>query len=183
MTTRTLLLLLGAGLSAALLLAGCSPASAPEPTSTTASTVEDSGSSARMHIHDSWVKATDSDMTAVFGELHNESDHDVTVESVSVSIPAMVQQHETVIQSDGSSTMQELAGGIVIPAGQSVSLAPGGTHIMLMDLTAPILPGDEITVDLALSDGSTFTFTAVAKEYTGAQETYAPEGTDGGHQH
>jgi copper(I)-binding protein len=51
-------------------------------------------------------------------------------------------------------------------------LAPGGDHIMIMDLTAPIRPGDQVEVTLALSDGSTIPFTALAKETTGGEENY-----------
>ena len=47
---------------------------------------------------------------------------------------------------------------------------------MLMNLTKPVKPGDEVAVTLTFADGRTTQFTAVGKPFTGAQESYAPEG-------
>ena len=44
---------------------------------------------------------------------------------------------------------------IHLPPDQTVSLEPGGLHIMLFDLTAPIAPGDRIPITLTFDDGST----------------------------
>ena len=68
--------------------------------------------------------------------------------------------------------MQPKEGGIPIPAGGSATLEPGGDHIMLMDVTEPIKPGDVVELELELSDGSTITMTATAKEFSGADEDY-----------
>jgi copper(I)-binding protein len=45
-------------------------------------------------------------------------------------------------------TMRPVKDGLPIPAGKSVSLAPGGYHLMLMDLKAPLKKGDKIPVTL-----------------------------------
>lgn len=44
--------------------------------------------------------------------------------------------------------MREQKDGIALPAGKSVALAPGGYHIMLMDLNKPLVAGQTITVEL-----------------------------------
>ena len=44
--------------------------------------------------------------------------------------------------------MRELADGLPLPAGQAVALAPGGYHIMLMDLKQPLVAGQVIPVQL-----------------------------------
>ena len=85
----------------------------------------------------------------------------------------MVELHE-VVMKDGEMVMQPKEGGIPIPAGGSATLEPGGDHIMLMDVTEPIEPGDVVELDLELSDGSTLTMTAIAKEFSGADEDYSP---------
>jgi periplasmic copper chaperone A len=68
---------------------------------------------------------------------------------VSASSPAAgkVEIHEMTMQ-DGVMKMRELAGGFPIEAGKSASLAPHGTHLMLMDLKAPLKEGDKVPVTL-----------------------------------
>ncbi len=61
-------------------------------------------------------------------------------------------------------------------------LAPGGDHIMILDLASPIRAGDQVEVTLSLSDGSTTSFMALAKATTGGEENYEP-GAAGGTGH
>ncbi len=44
--------------------------------------------------------------------------------------------------------MRELPDGVPLPAGQPVALAPGGLHIMLVDLKQPLVAGQMIPVQL-----------------------------------
>ncbi|BBI71429.2 hypothetical protein HAALTHF_12940n [Vreelandella aquamarina] len=44
--------------------------------------------------------------------------------------------------------MAPLPGGIELPAGESVTLAPGGLHLMLMELGSPIVEGEPVPVTL-----------------------------------
>lgn len=98
--------------------------------------------------------------------------------TVDSSIAGMVQIHEMVpvseagsdstmgmgsdssmaMGSDGSTdsstaeeamVMQEVKGGLAIPAGGTVELAPGGYHVMLMELAEPLKEGT--TFDLTLT--------------------------------
>ena len=154
-------------LAVTLALTGC--AGSPGSTAATAGA---STAVADVTITDPWVKAADSGMSAAFGTLENAGTGDVTVMSVQSAASAIVQLHETVANAAGEMVMQQKKGGLVIPAGGSLELAPGGNHIMLMGLTSPLRAGDEATFTLTLSDGSTVDFTAVAKDYTGANETY-----------
>jgi len=68
---------------------------------------------------------------------------------VSVSTPAagMSQIHEMKMDGDVMK-MNELPDGLVVPAGQTVKLEPGGYHLMLMKLTGPLVEGQTITVTL-----------------------------------
>ena len=59
-----------------------------------------------------------------------------------------VEVHEMAM-NNGVMTMREVKGGLSIPPGQSVTLAPGGYHIMLMELKAPLKKGDKVPVTLA----------------------------------
>lgn len=44
--------------------------------------------------------------------------------------------------------MREMGDGLPLPAGQPVVLAPGGYHIMLVNLTRPLRAGESIPVQL-----------------------------------
>jgi copper(I)-binding protein len=68
---------------------------------------------------------------------------------LSVSSPAAekVQVHEMSMDG-GVMKMRELIGGLPIDAGKTVSLAPGGYHLMMMGLKAPFKAGDKVPVTL-----------------------------------
>lgn len=143
-----------------LALAGCT---ADEPTTAPAITVEDA-----------WVKAADAgEMTALFGEIHNPSDADVTLVSAASEASSELQLHETGMGSDGSMTMSEVDGGLPIAAGETRSLEPGGDHVMFMGLDASLIPGEEVTVSLTFDDGSVIDVTAPIKDASGAEEEYS----------
>jgi copper(I)-binding protein len=48
----------------------------------------------------------------------------------------------------GVMRMRELPGGLDLPAGQSVTLQPGGNHIMLTNLNAPLKQGQTVPLHL-----------------------------------
>jgi copper(I)-binding protein len=123
-------------------------------------------------IDDAWVKAADSGMSAAFGEIENTGDAAITVVAVTSPASTALELHETVADASGAMVMQQKEGGFTIPAGGALTLEPGGNHIMLMDLVDPLRAGDEVTFTLTFSDDSTFAFTAPAKDYSGANESY-----------
>jgi hypothetical protein len=68
---------------------------------------------------------------------------------VSASSPAAgkVEIHEMSMQ-DNVMKMRELPNGLLIDSGKTVSLAPGGYHLMLLGLKAPLKKGDKVSVTL-----------------------------------
>ncbi len=131
----------------------------------------------QLSITDPWAKAADSGMTAAFGTLVNDSDTDITITEASSDVSRM-ELHEMAMNDDGEMVMRPKEGGFVVPAHGSTELAPGGEHIMFMDLTSPLEPGAEVSVTLTTADGATFTFDAPVRTFTGAEEDY--EGGDEG---
>src|SRR5687768_16779023 len=53
----------------------------------------------------------------------------------------LVQIHESRIES-GMMMMGELREGLPLPAGETVTLKPGGNHLMLMGVKQPLVAGD-----------------------------------------
>jgi copper(I)-binding protein len=60
--------------------------------------------------------------------------------------------------------MQEMTDGLPLPAGETVSLAPGGYHIMLLDLVEPLETGDEFEVTLDFENADDVTLTVTVSE-------------------
>lgn len=131
-------------------------------------------------IGDQWVKAAATGMTGVFGTLKNSGTAEMTVVSAASPAAGRVELHE-VVGAPGSTTMRPKDGGLAIPAGGSHVLAPGGDHIMLMDLKKPLQVGSDVEVTLTFADGTTLPFSAQVRDYSGAEENYEPAEHAGGH--
>lgn len=153
-------------------LAGCggSPSDSTAAPSVTPSVT---APAAAVTIRDPWVKAADKGMSAAFGTLVNTSGAAMTVVSATSSVSPMMELHE-IATVDGKMVMRPKQGGFTVPAGGTHELAPGGDHLMMMDLATPVKPGDAVTVKLTLSDGSSIEFTAVGKAFAAGNESYAP---------
>ncbi|PRQ11987.1 hypothetical protein C1Y63_03835 [Corynebacterium sp. 13CS0277] len=174
---------------AALALAGCSNSEtdsekkvetatgveAPAPaTSSVKSTTATAGA---VTLTDGYVKAkpAEKSMTAIFGVLSNDTDTDRTITGFSTSLgQASYEIHEVV---DGQ--MREKTSGVELPAGGSVTLAPGGDHFMIMGYDAPIEAGDAITVTLMFADGTQEAVGSVpVRTIAAGQENYGAGGLE-----
>lgn len=130
-------------------------------------------------IDDQWVKAAKSGMTAGFGVISNPTDKPITIIGArSPRYAGLIQLHE-VAMNDGSMQMMEKDGGITIPAGGSVTLEPGGDHLMFMRIKQPIDAGEMVPVLLITSDGGKLRFKAMGKVFAGANEDYDDMGNGG----
>ena len=56
--------------------------------------------------------------------------------------------------------MRELVGGLLLPAGEPVSLQPGGYHIMLLGLTTPLKLGQTFPMHLTFAISPAIDITA-----------------------
>lgn len=128
-----------------------------------------------LSITDPWVKTIKGGggMSAAFGTLVNSGDTAVTVLKAATPAAPRVELHETV-QEAGKMVMRPKEDGFTIPAKGTLTLEPGGNHIMLMDVKNPVKPGSEVRFTLTLKDGSVMEFTAVGKDFAGANEEYQP---------
>lgn len=159
----------GAGVALALVLSGCAGGTAATP----APSVSAAAAADSVKVVDGWAKASESGMTAAFGEIENTGNEEITLLSVATTASPDVELHETVADASGQMKMQEKKGGFPIAAGGALSLVPGGNHIMLMDLAAPLKAGDELTFTLSFSDGSKKDVSMPIKDYSGANEKYS----------
>jgi len=109
-------------------------------------------------VTDVWARASAGMAKAggIFMTLHNPATHEHTLVSAASDVAATVQLHTHTLV-DGVMQMREVEGGIVVPAGETVMLQPGGYHVMLMGLHAPLKEGDTFPVTLTFDGGQVTT--------------------------
>jgi copper(I)-binding protein len=78
--------------------------------------------------------------------------------AVEAEIAGKIELHETKVEND-IARMIPMLNGIEIPAGGKAELKPGGLHIMLMDLKAPLEAGKTLTLKLKFESGAEVTIT------------------------
>ena len=155
-------------LAAGLALAGCSAddgeAGASPAPSATMGDAGDSGMPAGasaavgdLELTDVWVKESSLDLSAGFGTITNNGGTDDALVGASAPGVPEIQLHETV---DG--VMQQVV-SFPIPAGGSLMLAPGGNHLMFLDLAEPLQVGETIEVTLEFESGGSATVEAPIK--------------------
>ena len=65
----------------------------------------------------------------------------------SAGVAGKVEVHEMAM-NNGVMTMRPLEKGLLIEPGKTVTLAPGGYHLMLLDLKSPLKQGERVPVTL-----------------------------------
>lgn len=120
---------------------------------------------------DVWARATDAEMTSVFGTIENLTDEDLTIVAASSEVAGIMELHE-IVEEDGQQIMQEIDGGFTIPASGALELETGGDHLMLMDLQQELLPGEVLEISLEFEDGTQETIEAMVRDDGGQDEPY-----------
>lgn len=118
-------------LVAVTILAGCSPV-APK---------------SDLAVVDGWARATAPGQSsgAVYATIVNRGGDDRLL-SVKAQVAAMAMVHAS--DNQGGVARMRMVEALRIPAGSTVTLAPGGTHIMLQGLSAPLEAGGRVQLDL-----------------------------------
>lgn len=129
-------------LGALLLLAACSPKPDTPPGIT---------------VDAPWIRATQPGARTAAGyvTLTNTGSKPDRLVSVASPAAAMAHLHES-RTVDGMARMQAVS-ALDLPPGKAVALAPGGYHIMLMDLAGPLAAGDRALVSLTFEQAGTIT--------------------------
>ncbi|MDN5720994.1 copper chaperone PCu(A)C [Corynebacterium sp.] len=160
--------------------AGSSSSAASATTDQSAEQSDDQSTDA-LTLTDGYVgaKDTETSMTAVFGELTNTTDEDIHLTRVTGDLEGVYQFHETV---DG--IMQETEDGLTVPANGSITMEPGGSHIMIMENNDEIAAGDALTLTLTAEDGTTYEVADIpVRVQQSAHEDYGTGDTDDAAEH
>lgn len=135
---------------------------------------------ATVDVRDGWVRQSVAGQsgTGAFMKLTAPSG----TKLVGVSTPAAgnAEVHEMKMEGDVMK-MRELAGGLDLPAGQTVELKPGGFHVMMTDLKGALAKGATVPMTLRFEDAK-----GVKTALDVTLPVGAPEGADAAaaaHQH
>lgn len=106
---------------------------------------------ANISVTDAWVRATMPGQPVGGAYMQIQSDADARLIGVSSSAVPRVEVHEMTM--DGNMMRMREVKAVELPKGKTVSLEPGGLHLMLMNLKKPIAAGDTIPLTLTIESG------------------------------
>lgn len=100
-------------------------------------------------ISQAWTRATPSGAKVGGGYLtiQNKGTAPDRLVGGSTDVAGKVEVHE-MATTNGVMTMRGLDKGLAIEPGKTVKLAPGGYHIMMMELKSPLKQGDKVPMTL-----------------------------------
>lgn len=114
-------------------------------------------------VTSSWARPADSGATGgAYVTIINADS--ITVELIGASSPvaAATEVHES-MQHEGMSHMMARTSVPIAPR-DSLVMKPGGLHVMLLQLTRPLAPGDSVPLTLRFSSGDSVTVRVPVRE-------------------
>lgn len=141
---------------APLILAACGPSAEPAAQPDQASAVV---------VTDAWCRATPNAARAAGCFATFRSTTDDRLIGGSTPRAAQLQVHEMTMDG-GLMKMGPMEGGLPLPTGETVTLAPGGNHIMLMELTQPLVGGETVPLTLQFASAPAVTVQAPVRRVT-----------------
>jgi copper(I)-binding protein len=120
--------------------------------------------SSAVAVSDAWARpAPAGGETAIYLTLTNPGAGADALTAASSAVAASVELHETTTDMNGMTGMDPTE-RIEVPAGGTVSLTPGGKHLMVSGLTKALDPGASIDVDLVFEHAGTVHVTAEVRQ-------------------
>ncbi len=110
---------------------------------------DDAGSAADIRIERPWSRVTPpgTPVGAGYMTIVNTADEPDRLTAAESPAAGRVQIHRSV-KKDGNSSMVHQKDGVVVPPDGQLEFAPGGYHLMLMQLEDPLEEGDRVPVTL-----------------------------------
>ena len=99
-------------------------------------------------VSNAWVRSPAPGQKVAGAYMELKSDATATLVGVSSPAAARVELHSMALDA-GVMKMRPVE-NIALPPGTAVKLAPGGLHIMLLDLKRPLKEGDKVPLTLSI---------------------------------
>ena len=152
---------------------GTSGDSKSAASSASATSSADATMASRITPSDTWAKAADSGMSAAFGTLKNTGTKPIVVTGARGDA-GPVQLHVT--QKTATGMEMKETKSFTVPAGGSLELKPGSSHLMFMNLSHALKAGETQKLTVTFEDGSHTDVSFPVRAYDGAKEKYAGSG-------
>ena len=101
---------------------------------------------AEVTVSGAWVRGTVEGQKATGAFMALKSAEDAALVGAASPVAGIVEIHE--MRMDGNTMRMRAVDKLGLPAGRAVELKPGGYHVMLMDLKAPLKKGDTVPITL-----------------------------------
>jgi copper(I)-binding protein len=101
-------------------------------------------------LSDGWARATVPGQNGGAAFFSILSDHPVQIVGVTTPIAKVAQLHQ--MSMSGSTMTMRPVNALDVPARTKIALSPSGTHVMLIDLAAPLIAGQHFTLTLSLRE-------------------------------
>ncbi len=102
-------------------------------------------------VKDAWARATVQGQQATGAFMKLTAKDGAKLVSAASPVAGVTEVHEMKIEGD-IMKMRAVQGGLDLPAGKAVELKPGGYHVMLMGLKAPLQKDTTIPLTLTFKD-------------------------------
>jgi periplasmic copper chaperone A len=114
---------------------------------------------AALQVHESWIREAPPTATvlAAYMVIRNTGNSPARVTAITSPDFDHIELHRTIVES-GVARMIPVE-KLEIAAGETVSLEPGGMHLMLFNPRRSLRKGDTVTLVIHPADGSSDTFT------------------------
>lgn len=126
----------------------------------------------RLNVENAWVPEAPpvASVMACYMQLINPTDKPVTINTLSSPGFEQVEIHRTV--TEGGLARMVKQDSLIIPAKDTVIMAPGGLHIMLIKPRHAYRAGDKVTLRLQLADGEKLTIHAPVRRDSTMDNTH-----------
>ncbi len=102
-------------------------------------------------VKDAWARSTVQGQKATGAFMKLTAKEGAKLVGGSSPAAGVVEVHEMKMEGDVMK-MRAVPGGLDLPAGKAVELKPGGYHVMLMDLKAPLMKDSTVPLTLVFKD-------------------------------
>ena len=101
---------------------------------------------AQVSVSDAWVRGTVQGQKATGAFMQLKSPGGATLIAAESPVAGAVEIHE--MRMEGNVMRMRAMPRLDLPAGQTIELKPGGYHVMLLDLKAPLKKGEIVPIKL-----------------------------------
>jgi copper(I)-binding protein len=138
---------------------------------------------AHVQVDGAWARASVQGQTGTGAFMRLVSKENTRLVRAETPVAGVTEVHE--MKMEGDVMRMRAVPMLALPAGQAVELKPGGYHLMLMDLKAPLAKGSSVPITLVFEDakGQQTRQSVTVPVATSAPHGGAAGGASHGHKH